>query len=215
MANTLATARASIQAKGYGTDTAAVQLSMVNSVYRRVAAERRWYWLQATDTTLTVALNAYQTSLTGLTALRTVDGVRINDEPLEYCTPAELHDLRVQDRATGAPLFWTQYGSNLEFWPTADSAYTLSIDYTKNITALAVDADTTLIPDEFQDVLVWGSIKELTFRERDMNGRAIANEEYNNILRDMRHANGLRQRQTSREVVWTGEIERVNDGFNL
>lgn len=218
MANTLGDIKTSIQNKGYATDTATAQASMINSVYRRVIGMRRWWFNEVpNNTSLTLATGTQSVSLAGITDFLHVDAVRIStassQSEIEYVPPQELRDLYHTDRTNGEPLFWTRTGGSLYFWPVADQNYTVSVDYIKYPATLVADGDATIIPDAYQDVLVWGAIKELTFRERDAEGRSLAEDEFQTILATMRHQDGLEQRQTPSEVGYSGEVTSVNDRY--
>lgn len=219
MANTVADIRTAVRAKGYELDTTDPQLSMLNSVYRRVMGQRRWWFNQVVnDTSLTLSSGASTFSLAGVTDLAHVDAVRFTTATDNWVEPEfrpiqQVRALQNSDEQTSTPMYWSRSGSTVYVWPFADRAYTVSLDYVRQPTALTADGNATLLPDMYQDVLTWGVIKELCFRERDNDGRAIANEEYNQILDQMRHQDGLEQRQTPSRVVNTGEISSVNDPY--
>jgi hypothetical protein len=218
----LANLRDLIQAKGYGTDTAnPAQNTMINSVYRRVLGMRRWWFFEVVkDTTLSLAVSDNTADLTNIADFFLLDAVRLRQTTANY-TP-QLEHLPVQEfrelqnyapNDRGTPQYWTRVNNELHFWPTSDAVWTLEVDYVKQVPDLANDSDEAVIPAPYLDVLVWGAIKELCFRERDDNGRALANDEYNTILQDMKHQDGLEQRQTPSEVGHSGQVGSVNAGL--
>ncbi len=216
----LANIRDLIQAKGYGTDTAnPAQNTMINSVQRRVLGMRRWWFFEAlTDTaTLDLAATENTADLTTITNFFLLDSVRLRQTTQNY-TPELVHLPYEEFRTvanyapndTGTPQYWSRRGDTLYFWPTSDAAWDLEIDYIKTVPDLENDSDESIIPAPYIDVLVWGAIKELCFRERDDNGRALASEEYERILMQMTHQDGIEQRQTPSEVGYSGQIASVN-----
>jgi len=211
----LSAIRTSIQVKGYGTDTATpVQNAMINSVYRRVVGMRRWWFLEVVnDTSLTLEAGANQVPI-DIEDFLFLDAVRLSSGTdyieIEHLPVQEFRNEQHNNQRSGEPIYWTRVNNRLHFWPTADKDYTVSLDYVKDPPDLAADDDITVLPAAFQDVLAWGAIKELCFRERDMDGRDIANDEYATILNNMVHQDGLEQRQTASEVTYSGEPDLVN-----
>ena len=215
-ASTLAQLRTKVQERGYGTDTATAQTACLNSVYRRVAGMRRWPWLeiyQATGPAVVAGTETYNLAGT-LTDLLHVEGIRLEFGTdyynLKYVPPQEFRDAAHVYRDQGAPIYWTKVGAaQVKFYPKPDKAYTMTVDYVKFPTALAADADVHIMPENYEDVLVWGALAEMCYRERDYAGRQIAMEEYRARLMDMMNEYGLRQRQNATEVVRSGHWDQV------
>lgn len=139
-----------------------------------------------------------------MTDFLVINAVRIefgtNYPEISYLPEQEFRDLQHEDRQRGVPLYWTLIDDDVNFWPTPDANYVITFDYTKDPPDLAADGDTPLLPATFHDILVWGAIKELAYRERNWSARAVALEEYNARMSDMMHAFGVKQRQTSTQV---------------
>lgn len=212
---TLPLVRDSVQAKGYSLDTApAVQNSMINSIYRRIIGERRWWFLRYPDNqSLTTTPGDPEVPLF-IDGLLHIDAIRLSSGSeryeVDYADPQDLRTAEHLDDATGPPEFWSRFGSIVRLYPTPDKAYTVHTDYVIDPDDLVNDSDVSVIPLAYLDVLVWGAIKDLTFRERDMDGYSVASNEYETILRAMRHQDGLVQRQSPSTVTKTGAIEAVN-----
>lgn len=201
--------RAGIQARGYGNDTETAQNTLILSVYRRINGFRRWPFLDVTGNTATAAtIGTSSVSTAAITDLLFLNAVRLESGteylPLTYRTIEEFRPYEHLDRTNGTPLFWTDVNHSVHLWPTPDKAYTLSIDYTKRPADIDDDADEPIWDETYHDLLVWGPIVELCFRERDPAGRAMAIEEFNKRLSDMLHGYGVRQRQTSQQVRKSG-----------
>jgi hypothetical protein len=205
----LADIRSCIQAKGYGTDTVAAQNSMINSVYRRIIGMYRWPFLELTDNS-TIVCVAGQTKcnigviqdLLHIDAVRVEYGTEYYD--LEYAPFQGFRDLEHLDRAVGVPRYWTAGDNELRLWPAPDRAYTVKIDYIIDPADLVGDTDVPVIPPAYRDVLCWGAIAELTFRERDVEGYNIAKQEYLSIIDNMKAEYGVKQRQSSEQVRRSG-----------
>lgn len=201
---TLAEIIASIQAKGFGTDTAAEQKIAVNSVYRRIHGMRRWPYLERSSTALTTTIGQETVSLVTLPNLMWVDAVRLRlgTEAFEvdYLQPQELRRESVLDADAGMPRYWTEAAGEIHLWPTPEAAYTIELDYTTTPADLAADADVPVFDSTYHDLLVWGAVVELGFRQRDANLMAMAKGEFNDRMVEMVRSYSLRQRQTSQQV---------------
>ncbi len=211
----LADIRTCIQNKGYALDTApGVQNSMINSVYRRIIGMYRWPFLELADNS-TISCNVGQAKYNvGVIAdLLHIDAVRaeIDEEfyDLEYADVQVFRSLEHVERTVGVPRYWTASNNELRVWPYPDRAYTLKIDYIIDPPDLVGDEDVPVIPPAYRDVLCWGAIAELTFRERDVEGYNIAKQEYLSILTDMKAEYNLRQRQSSDQVGRSGVYDRL------
>lgn len=209
----LADIRLCIQNKGYGLDTApGVQNSMINSVYRRIIGMYRWPFLELADnSSITCAVGVAKYNVGVIADLLHIDAVRaeIDSEfyDLEYADMQVFRTLEHTDRAVGVPRYWTSGDQELRVWPYPDRAYTLKIDYIIDPADLVGDADVPVIPPAYRDVLCWGAIAELTFRERDVEGYNIAKQEYLAILTDMKAEFNLRNRQSSDQVGRSGTYD--------
>lgn len=202
--------QASIQAKGYGTDTAAAQLDMLNSAYREVLGKRRWPFLEKQDATIPTVVGTASYSLAGITDFLHVDAVRLEitatkDFPeIDYLPPQEFRSLEHTDRDNGTPAYWTFVNQVLRIYPAPDKVWTLRIDYAKRPPDLSAGGDIPVLPDAYHDILVWGAVRELTFRERDWNANQRADAYYQTRVVEMMSELGVRQRQSTRQVIQTG-----------
>ena len=213
---TLSESRTIIQYKGYGSDTApAVQNSMINSVYRRVIGKRRWWFYDVVaDTSTTTTAGNQRVDLSVPERLLYVNAARIQNgseyDDLQYLPLQEIREASHLDRDQRRPQYWSIADDELILWPVPDVAYTVVLDYTKRPPELSADTAQVDIPQIFIDVLVWGAIRELCFRERDDTGRAFADSEYREILNDMYQQDNMRQRQNASQVGYSGEVDEVN-----
>src|SRR5690606_24478247 len=192
-----------------------VQNAALNSVYRRVIGMRRWPFLEVLrnqDIVCTVGQDAYSLGL--ISDLLHVDGVRAEygsqKFELEYLSPQEFRDYQHAHTDNGVPEYWTKAGSRLYIWRRPDRPYVLSIDYVKRPPDLVSDEDQTVLDPVYLDVLVWGAIAELCFRQRDVEGYEMAKNEYGTRLIDMMNDYGVRQRQTSSQVVRSGTFDYLD-----
>jgi hypothetical protein len=226
--------QAAIQAKGYGTDTAAQQILFINEVYREVCGLNRWKFLEGQDTSLTtiVSQQAYNLSSTaggGINlnggAWRNLDAVRIEIAPLieynnlKYKQPEEFMELWEIDRDVSTPYYWTFYTQQLWLYPVPDNAYTVRIDYIIEPPDLSLGTDVPLIPTQYHDILVWGAVENMAYRERDWLGRQFAEQKKAKMIQQLEEEYWIQQRQTSNQVRRSGywDVQMpypfIHDGF--
>ncbi len=208
----LAQLQASIQAKGYDSTTAPQQIIALNSIYRDTCASQRWSFLEKQGTiALTQGVISYPMS--SIPDIQEVDGVRLEDPvaqqgwSLENMEPMPFRDIQGLDPNNlnqGTPQFWSMVSQNFMFYPVPDQAYTARVDYILNPPDLAVSTDVPVLPSAYHDLLVWGAIAEIAYRERDWLGRQFAQTEATTRLQHMRSEFQLRQRQTSSRVKRSG-----------
>jgi hypothetical protein len=204
--------RTDVQAHGYGVDTAAFQTAFINSTYRWVHGKLRWPFLEAQDTSLvTVAgTNSYTLPMSNW---RNLDAVRlqvVNIQQyvnLEYSMPQDFRDLENIDRDSSTPAMWTMYASLLHFYPVPDGVYNVVIDYIMEPPDLVADIDVPVLPLPYHDVLVWGCVEKMAYRERDWLGRQFAQTEKVALLQAMEEEYLMRQRQSGSHVKKSGAFE--------
>jgi hypothetical protein len=115
--------------------------------------------------------------------------------PMDKRLPNEIFDNRA---TTGArPTEYTYYGDRFEFNYSADSVYTMRLDYIKELTTLSAAADTNAWLTHGED-LIASRAKKVLFSEYLKDERAAARaavlekEAYSSLLRhrDQRHGTG-------------------------
>ncbi len=201
--------QAAIQAKGYTADTAAQQLIFLNEVYHEICGMDRWPFLEAQDKTLVTVAGTTAYTLP-MATWRNLDAVRIEItamqqyDNLQYKEPQEFRDNEHMDRDQSTPFYWSFFDQQLHFFPPPDGAYTVTIDYITNPPDLAIGSDVPVLPVIYHDVLVWGAIESLAYRERDWLGRQFAQGKKEELLRRMQEEYLVRQRQTSSQVARSG-----------
>lgn len=203
--------QASIQAKGYPSDTAsaAQQLDALNGAYREICGMQRWPFLEKQDATLVTVAGTPDYTVP-MTDWRSLDAVRIElvanswFADLEYAEPQDFRDMEHIDRDTARPAYWTWINQQLRFYPTPDANYTVRIDYVMQPPDLAVGADVPVVPLVYHDVLVWSAIEAVAYRERDWLGRQFAETKKEAQLKRMEDEYLIRQRQSSSHVKQSG-----------
>lgn len=209
MALTEAALQTAIQAQGYGTDSATAQAEAIKGVWRRVLGMRRWPFLEASATT-TATVGSETVSLASMTDLARPEAIRLTSGTegwgdLEYVERGRLRNWLASDLDQATPTCWTFHAGAILLYPRPERAYTVTVDYKKRPTYSSV---AIVFPEEYQDVLVWGAIARMAFRQREYNAAGYAEAQYKDHLGEMVADYGIEQRQASRQVghsdVWYG-----------
>lgn len=210
MAVTEADVLALVQSKGYATDTAVAQGLSVQSAWRRTIGKRRWPFLEATAG-VTATAGTETVAIAGIADLGRVEAVRLSQGTETFASPAfvergRLRDWLASDVDRSTPTCWTLHAGTLLLYPRPDRAYTVTIDYKRRPTYDPLDI---LFPDDYIDVLAWGTVSEMAFRQRDYNAATYAEGQYADRAREMAWDFGIEQRQGSREVGHSDVWDRI------
>jgi hypothetical protein len=199
-----------VQALGYGSDTEDAQLLMLNQVHRRILNARRWTFL------LTVVTKTTEPGKEGVTfesepvKSQRIDAVRINEADI---SPLDLPTLRqwTHDNPNpGRPEYWAHMGGEILFYPIPDQEYVATIDAVANPLTLTSVEDNVQVPDSHVDILTYGIIMQLTFRERDWDGHNFARQMYAELFTEMLAQYGMKQRQQSDRVTNSGQWDNFD-----
>lgn len=200
--------------RGYSIDQ--VTTSIVNAVYREVLSLQRWPFLEKQSTSIETTVGTAGYPLDSIASdWLLIDAVRI-EQPgtqlytnMEYTPPQEFRDLQHVDRDTGTPFRWTAINGLLQFFPVPDGVYQVDVDYIQQPPDLSADTDVPVIPLIYHDILVWGAVAQIAYRERDWIGQNVANTEKETRLKRMSEEYLLRQRQTDSHVKRSGWWDSV------
>ena len=201
--------KTAIQALGYGTDTAAVQLIGIQDTHRRVHGLRRWPWMDSSAVNGTVAANSELVVFNAADALH-IDSARLvsttlGHRDLSYVEPEELDRLLHEDRDSAVPQLWSARRTTLKVYPRATAACEIDVNYAKSPALLTVDTDVPPMPETYHDIYVWGGASFVAARERDWAARQVYSEQLSSRIGEMQAALGVRQRQSPtnvRRVDW-------------
>lgn len=201
--------QAAVVDRGYSIDQ--VTPSIVNAVYREVLSLARWPFLekQSTSISTTAGVGGYPLNSIASDWLL-IDAVRIEQPAIQqynnltYSSPQEFRDNEHVDRGLGTPYLWTAINQNLRLYPIPDGVYQVDVDYIQQPPDLAASGDVPIIPLLYHDILVWGSVAQIAYRERDWIGQNVANTEKESRLKRMSEEYLLRQRQSDSHVKRSG-----------
>lgn len=205
----------SVQGKGYSfsnaiTDPANPIVIALNSAYRNILGNQRWPFLEKQNRAITMVVGTDTYAMSTIADLTQVDAIRIENDAtnefydLENKEQQEFRDFQHIDRQVDKPLYWSMVANNFVFWPVPDLPYMVVVDYIYKPPDLAVATDVPVLPLVYHDVIVWGAVMELAFRERDWLGRNFAEGMYQQKYKQMEEEYLLRQRQTSSHVKSSG-----------
>ncbi len=134
--------------------TNALTKEWINRVYIMLTSVFRFHDLEASDTSITTVNGT--ASYATPSGVRVITSIRDTTNKL-LLTPKDIDWYETQDDSSDTkskPEFWLRYGANIILWPTPDGAYATRIRYRKNPTALSADGDVTVLPDEWDDVII-------------------------------------------------------------
>jgi hypothetical protein len=210
--STLADYRASIRVKGYVGQADADLDSVINESRRELARKKLWTWRLTQNSAVSTTLSNTTVSLAAITDLSQIQGVRLRFNniyyDLDWMELEELQDNIATDSAlagtnNAVPLYWSRRGAtDIIIWPAPDQAYTVIVDYAKSLDTLSDPANLTdlIVPDDLRDVVAWGAIRILAFRQRDQFAIQYAVENYNSVLRSALDNDTKQSRSESTQV---------------
>jgi hypothetical protein len=204
-----------VQAKGYSftnsvTDPLHPAVIALNSTYRTVLGTQRWPFQEKQSRAITTVYNVPAYSLSMIPDFIHMDAVRIEDDvalayyEIDNKEPQDFRDIAHIDRTPATPQYWTQLDGSIVFYPIPDQVYQVVVDYIYRPPDLAAATDVPVFPDVYHDVLVWGAVRELAYREHDWLGRNFAEQEFNDRFIKMKEEYLLRQRQNASHVKRSG-----------
>lgn len=207
-----------VYARGYVfqnsvTDPTNPAVIILNGVYRGVVSSQRWPFTEkAVDYPSPTTVGTAEYPLSAIADLVSLDSIRIHDaagnrHDMENLDPEEFNSRfyeRAQPPSVGCPRYWTQHHGQIVLFPTPDQAYTMRVNYTCQPPDLALATDTPVMPAQFHDILVWGAVNELAYRERDTLSQQFAQGMYAQRLDALKENYKLMQRQNSSRVVKSG-----------
>lgn len=183
--------RVLIQAAGYGTDTASVaaQNQAISAAFMELQAERKWSWLRARSSAITLTAGSETVSLASVTDLAVPLAAYLKDGSsaaydLEKVDPDTLQrnldlDLPV---ARNRPTQWAWVRNTVLVYPRPDKAYTVTLDYVKGVAETSFDATDEALPTGFDPrfavIIAWGAIRWLARRQRDEPTYQAASSEW-------------------------------------
>jgi len=205
-----------VQALGYGTDISAPQLKALNMLHKRIVNTRRWRFLGSVESSLTTSVGVGEYTVDTLADTKRIDAVRLRASNgdainLEHQEQATVRDFTNLFPENGTPQYWVQIGAKLHIWPKPDKAYSILVDVVDIPTELTESGKNVQIPDSHADILVWGTIMGITFRERDWEGHNFSRQMYAELLAEMQAQFGMSDRQTPKTVANSG----FHDSFNV
>ena len=209
---------ARIHSLGYGADTEEAQLLMLDMIQKRVANSRRWNFAMSSEAVETEA-EKEQVELHPVAEIERVDAVKIEPEGTPITETSDLDFApynsisewnRENLRTPGTPRYWSLRGKYIALSPIPDKVYRLVVNVITNPTPIIEGKTEIFIPDSHSDILVWGSIMDLTFRERDWEGHNFARQKYAELYLEMLAQFGVRQRQTNTHVASSGQWDNYD-----
>lgn len=164
----------------------------INEYYRNVFQKQPWKWAydQATfNTSAGTKRVTFPDNVQKVWALE----IQGNNWYLQYVPNNKFF--------RGYPGAWQTMGNNqpyiytdappasnnalqIDLFPTPDNTYTVYYQFQKRLTSLSADGDYSIIPPEYENLLIYGPAKDLLARLAD-NRAAYYSDEFKKIMSDM------------------------------
>lgn len=178
---------------------------------------------QVTDPDIIAWINAGQQEINlrnriikGTATLPTVIGTRVytfpavsimeimtlfyNGKPIDPVAYQEAQTYIVKNdptfTLTGTPVFWYEWGPNLNLYPTPDAVGTLSMDYVGYPTDVTTGADTLAVPDSYFNSLLEYCLKQAYEQDDDWTGSSIKGDALDKSLGNLAEDGQRYQRNT-------------------
>lgn len=122
-------------------------------------------------------------------------------------TPVGRDDIPVV-AASGRPRVYALYGSTLTLYPTPNAAATFTLRYRGTVVDMVADTDTTVIPDDFNHILVSYALYKAYRKEDDTQMAQFYWQEFERDLRDMRASSQYRDSNRRRQIqgMWPARV---------
>jgi hypothetical protein len=148
----------------------------INEVYRDVVAKHPWLLDYAEATFNTVANTARVTLADGI---ERVNGMQIQglNLPIRYMPRNKLllaYPGGWNQMTPGQPLYYTdapQASNNalqVDLFPAPGSIYTVTVQYQARLTPLSSDTDYSIMPPEFENILIYGTLADMLAQLSDV-----------------------------------------------
>lgn len=205
---TVAELRELIRARGFEADTATQQLAFLSTVERRLAARpHRWSWTLATGAIALVAGTAAYALPVGTVQVESIRyAIGATAYELEWMDPDEIRSRIANSAGRGGPAaFWSRTGpTTVTFWPAPDRAGSATVVYRRRPPVLTGDADSPILPEAYQDILVVGACELMAQRERQWESAGAFAREREELTRALVVDDVIDQRQTPMTIGRSG-----------
>ena len=177
-----------LEAFGYSAEDPMLDASWtaraINHALADFSMEHDWPWLYAEATIDTIIGQTDYALPAGLTRIHYVAH---KDRLLDYRSVIEMIRYMGEPEFTSAPAFYTTTNeATLRVARIPDAVYPLRIGYTTAEPELTTDAQDTLIPEEYDSLLVWYVAKRMALRKQEDINVSHANNEIQTSLRRIR-----------------------------
>lgn len=193
--------------RGYdtsGTDSPVVDQvrEYIWSTYRRILGMYRWPFLRA-SLEINIDPGDSFVLLTDIPDLGHINALYWEEQGVVDPLPWKPYEEFIEYRATASsesrPAYWTREGLTIQFSSAATVASVLTVYYTRTHD-IPNTLDEPIFSEMYHDLLVYGALSEMAYRERDWTAADRADQRFNVLLTQMVGEYGVEQQQDAREV---------------
>lgn len=133
----------------------------LNIWYKKILTEEPWYFLTATDTSITV--NNTTSSYAKPSAIQKIVGVWLGDvKPTNKLSEITRKERETADFTVPArPQHYFLMGQNIYIYPKPDASYNLTIEYIRQVPDMSSDSDTPVFDSDFHYLIPLGAAASL------------------------------------------------------
>lgn len=177
---------------GFEDKTSASKMEKINDTLWDVCGREPWYFLESTNTSLTIDSTGKITSPTSISKITSLIDTSNNRvlEPIEHDTLVQMYPSRITE--TGYPKLYYQTAGDFYVWPIPDATYTYHLKYMRlhpELTSSDVES-AIYLPARHHRVLVLGALSKMYAEDDDPELAAAYDEMF-----EIRYAN-------MREDLW-------------
>lgn len=141
--------------------TDATRNRYLNIWYKKILTEEPWYFLTATDTSITTSTST--SSYAKPSGMQKILGVWLGSvKPSNKLSEITRKEREVWDLTANArPQYYFLMGDNIYIYPLPDAAYNLTIEYIRQVPDMSSDSDTPAFDSDFHYLIPLGAAASL------------------------------------------------------
>ena len=160
--------------------------SFINLALDEISTFHDWPWLYTESTFNTVAGTTDYTPTTGWTKTHWIaEDNTVGRGPLSVINPRDAREMLATTN-TGRPSAYTYVGHTLRIVPDPDAVYAMTHAHQTVEPALSSGGDTALIPAEYDNLIIWITLRLVASRRGETSLISQAESEGQRMLRNIR-----------------------------
>jgi hypothetical protein len=165
-------------------------LDAINSVYFRILNDTQTFWkfLEGTTTFSTVAGTTDYSKATIAADLNRIYNLSTSNNKVYPIAQRDFDEYVPDPSAEGNIAYYMEWGDTLKLYPIPSGIETVNVRYYKKVTTPLVEANTPIIPIEYQELLIMGGMMAYYEQDEDFDRLDRKTKEYEVMLARMRRS---------------------------